>query len=296
MKTSYLAILALALAGTFAVAAQPAGKKADTLPRLKVKPPAADAEEPAADEDDAQETEKKPAKTPAKPGTGLKLSNAGKPAADEDEIIKNLSYMQGLQFGTSIAQFEELGIKLDMDVLMQALHAAAEGKESAMSEEDSQKAAAEINDYVQAKFAAKNKREGEKFLAENKTKKGVKTLPSGLQYKVIESGKGQSPKKTDTVRAHYKGTLLNGMEFDSSYRRGQPASFPVSQVIKGWTEALQLMKVGDKWQLFIPSNLAYEEEGMRNRQGQVIIPPNAALLFEVELLGIEKGSKGPALK
>jgi FKBP-type peptidyl-prolyl cis-trans isomerase FklB len=129
----------------------------------------------------------------------------------------------------------------------------------------------------------KNKKEGEAFLAQNKTKSGVKTTASGLQYKVITAGNGATPKPEDKVKCNYRGTLLNGTEFDNSYKRGEPIVFPVKGVIKGWTEALQMMKVGDKWQLFIPSDLAYGEQGA----GQTI-PPNSTLIFEVELLGIEK--------
>jgi FKBP-type peptidyl-prolyl cis-trans isomerase FklB len=128
-----------------------------------------------------------------------------------------------------------------------------------------------------------NKKEGEAFLAENKKKDGVKTLKSGLQYKIIKAGTGASPKAEDTVVTHYRGNLINGQVFDSSYTRGQPATFPVSGVIKGWTEALQKMKVGGKWQLFIPSDLAYGDHGA----GQVI-GPNAVLIFEIELLEIKK--------
>jgi FKBP-type peptidyl-prolyl cis-trans isomerase FklB len=130
--------------------------------------------------------------------------------------------------------------------------------------------------------ATKNAGEGEKFLAENKKKDGVKTTASGLQYKVLKEGSGASPKETDTVVTNYKGTLLDGTEFDSSYKRNEPASFPVNRVIKGWTEALQLMKPGAKYQLFIPASLAYGERGA----GQ-LIGPNATLIFEVELLSIK---------
>ena len=134
---------------------------------------------------------------------------------------------------------------------------------------------------MQEESAGKNKAEGEKFLEENKKKEGVVTLPSGLQYKVIKAGNGKSPKATDTVLAHYTGTLINGTKFDSSIDRGEPATFPVNQVIKGWTEALQLMKEGDKWMLFIPSDLAYGPRGA----GQ-LIGPNTALIFEVELIKV----------
>ena len=131
----------------------------------------------------------------------------------------------------------------------------------------------------------KNAKEGAAFLAENKNKEGVITLESGLQYKVLKSGDGPSPKETDTVVTHYRGNLINGEIFDSSYKRGQPATFPVSGVIAGWTEALQKMKVGDKWQLFIPSNLAYGENGAGQKIG-----PNEVLIFELELLEIKKSS------
>jgi FKBP-type peptidyl-prolyl cis-trans isomerase FklB len=132
------------------------------------------------------------------------------------------------------------------------------------------------------KLSEKNKADGEKFLAENAKKEGVKTLPSGLQYREITPGKGKSPKDTDTVSTHYKGTLIDGTEFDSSYKRGEPVTFPVSGVIAGWTEALQLMKEGAKWQLFIPSNLAYGDRGAGREIG-----PNATLIFEVELISVK---------
>lgn len=293
MKTSYLAIIALAFAGTLAVAAQPASKKQGNVPRLKISSP--DADEAAADADeDASETEKKPAK---KPGTGLKLSTGDKKKAPtEAETVKNLGFMLGYGVGRQISQFSDLGIKIDLDVVIQALREGAEGKESAMGDEESQEAAQAIQQFVQAKSAAKNKRDGEKFLAENKKEEGVKALSSGLQYKVIKTGKGEKPKKTDTVRVHYKGSFTNGMEFESSYRMGQPIVMSADKFIPGWTEALQLMKVGDKWKLFIPSDLAYGENGMHDRQGNQRIPPNATLVFEIELLGIEKGAKGPVLK
>ena len=122
----------------------------------------------------------------------------------------------------------------------------------------------------------------EKFLMENKAKEGVKTLPSGLQYKVIKDGDGKTPKLTDTVVTHYRGTLLDGTEFDSSYKRNEPAEFPVNRVIKGWTEALQLMKEGSKWMLYIPPNLAYGERGAGRAIG-----PNETLVFEIELLKVK---------
>ena len=128
-----------------------------------------------------------------------------------------------------------------------------------------------------------NKQQGAAFLAANKSKPGVKTTASGLQYKVLKAGNGPTPKATDKVRTHYHGTLIDGTVFDSSVQRGEPAEFPVSGVIRGWTEALQLMKVGDKWQLFIPSELAYSARGAGG-----VIGPNSTLVFEIELLEILK--------
>ncbi|MCX5910402.1 MAG: FKBP-type peptidyl-prolyl cis-trans isomerase, partial [Deltaproteobacteria bacterium] len=128
-----------------------------------------------------------------------------------------------------------------------------------------------------------NKKEGETFLAQNKTKEGVKTLPSGLQYKVVKAGNGKKPKATDTVVTHYKGTLLDGTEFDSSFKRNQPATFKVNGVIRGWTEALQLMEEGAKWILYVPAALAYGDRGAGQQIG-----PNATLIFEVELISIQE--------
>jgi FKBP-type peptidyl-prolyl cis-trans isomerase FklB len=133
-----------------------------------------------------------------------------------------------------------------------------------------------------AKAAEDNRKAGESFLAENKKKEGVVTLPSGLQYKVLKAGDGKKPTDADTVECHYRGTLINGTEFDSSYLTGQPATFKIAGVIPGWREALKLMPVGSKWQLFVPSQLAY---GARGKGGS--IGPNAALIFEVELLAIK---------
>jgi FKBP-type peptidyl-prolyl cis-trans isomerase FklB len=136
---------------------------------------------------------------------------------------------------------------------------------------------------AQSQKAAENKAEGEAFLAENKTKKGVNTLDSGLQYKVITPGTGDSPDLNDKVKCHYRGSLINGQEFDSSYKRNEPAEFPVNGVIKGWTEALQLMKEGAKWMLYVPSELAYGDQGAGN-----VIEPGSTLIFEVELLEIQE--------
>jgi FKBP-type peptidyl-prolyl cis-trans isomerase len=153
----------------------------------------------------------------------------------------------------------------------------------ALSDQEMQDAMMSLQKEMQNKAAelgVKSKKEGEDFLAANKSKEGVKTTASGLQYKVLKEGKGPKPKSTDTVKVHYRGTLLDGTEFDSSYKRGEPVEFPLDQVIKGWTEGLQLMPAGSKYQFWIPANLAYGEPGNRG------IPPNSTLIFEVELLEI----------
>jgi FKBP-type peptidyl-prolyl cis-trans isomerase len=183
-----------------------------------------------------------------------------------------------------------------MPALMQGMKDAMAGSKTLLTEEEARAALMQLQSEVQAKQQAKaaqegeaNKKEGEAFLAANKSKEGVVTLPSGLQYKILKEGSGPKPKATDSVVCNYKGTLINGTEFDSSYKRGEPATFPVTGVIKGWTEALQLMPVGSKWQLFIPSDLAY---GARGTPGGPI-GPNSTLIFEVELMSIKEKAPAP---
>lgn len=196
------------------------------------------------------------------------------------------SYSIGYDIGST---FKKQNIDLNGDALFSGLKEGLAGKEASLSKEEREKTLEAFQKEMMAKqetaskeAAAKNLAEGEKFLAENKKKEGVKTTASGLQYKVLKEGSGSSPKETDTVVTNYKGTLLDGTEFDSSYKRNQPAEFPVNRVIKGWTEALQLMKPGSKYQLFIPAALAYGERGAGRDIG-----PNAALIFEVELISIK---------
>ncbi len=193
------------------------------------------------------------------------------------------SYAIGLNIGNNLKKDE---IEINPDALSMGIKDAFTGKKPLMTEQEIKEVMTALQNDLQTKQQEKMKvakKEGEAFLAANKKKEGVITLPSGLQYKVIKSGSGQKPKATDSVTVNYRGTLINGTEFDSSYKRGQPATFPVNGVIPGWTEALQLMKEGDKWQLFIPSELAYGERGQRG-----IIPPNSVLIFEVELISINK--------
>jgi FKBP-type peptidyl-prolyl cis-trans isomerase FklB len=196
------------------------------------------------------------------------------------------SYSLGYQFGQSL---KSQGVDINLDAYASGIRDAFGGKEPQMSQEEIRATLTSLQQRLVAarqkelkEKAAKNTEEGKKFLAENQKKAGVKTLPSGLQYKVLTEGAGKTPKAEDTVTVNYKGTLIDGTEFDSSYKRGQPATFQVKGVIKGWTEALQLMKEGSKWQLFIPPELAYGERGAGRDIG-----PNATLIFEVELLTVK---------
>lgn len=205
------------------------------------------------------------------------------------------SYGIGLSIGGNMRNTQLTADDIDLQALGRGLSDALSSAKPALSEQELKQVMMDFHQQLTSRLqdkakvmADKNKKEGEAFLALNKTKEGVKTLPSGLQYKVIKSGNGPTPGPNDTVKAHYKGTLLDGTVFDSSYDRGHPETFPVSGVIKGWTEALQLMKVGDKWQLFVPANLAYGEHGAGSDIG-----PNAVLVFDVELLDVAKGENAP---
>jgi len=196
------------------------------------------------------------------------------------------SYAIGLDIATNLKARE---IDLDPKALAAGIADALADK-PALKPEEMREVLMKLQQEMTAKGETKSKADSEKnqkagdaFLAENGKKEGVKTTASGLQYKVLKSGTGASPMKTDTVKVHYHGTLIDGKIFDSSVQRGEPVSFQVDGVIPGWVEALQLMKVGDKWQLFIPAKLAYGE-----RVPDPLIGPNATLVFEVELLGIEK--------
>ena len=189
-----------------------------------------------------------------------------------------VSYSIGLQIGFNLGRQK---VDIAPEMLAAGIKDALAGKPQLTPDQIKEVMTNFEKDMEQKQKEAgeKNKTEGTKFLDDNKKKEGVKTTASGLQYKVLKEGSGAQPKKSDTVTVNYRGTLLNGTEFDSSYKRGQPATFPVSGVIPGWTEALQLMKVGSKYQLFIPSNLAYGERSVGPDIGA-----NSTLVFEVELL------------
>jgi FKBP-type peptidyl-prolyl cis-trans isomerase FklB len=223
--------------------------------------------------------------------TALFVLGFGSAAAQDQPSLKDqkekISYIIGMDIGTN---FRKQSIDIDADILAKGVKDGLSGAKPIISEPEAKEVMTAFEKEMRARREAvqktageKNKKEGEAFLAENKKKEGVKTLPSGLQYKVIKAGTGKKPAATDTVTTHYRGTLIDGTEFDSSFKRGKPATFPVSGVIPGWTEALQLMEEGAKWQLFVPSNLAYGERGA----GQVI-GPHTTLIFEVELISIQE--------
>lgn len=219
---------------------------------------------------------------------GMMLSASVAFAAETMELKTpkdKASYAIGMDMANSLKKNE---IDVDPVILGQAFKDLLGGQKTLMTDEEARSTLTALQQEMQSKRQEKmkaqgetNKKAGAAFLAENKNKEGVKTLPSGLQYKVITEGKGKTPKADDTVTVQYKGTLIDGTEFDSSYKRGQAATFPVNGVIKGWTEALQLMKEGDKWMLYIPADLAYGENGPGP------IGSNATLIFEVELESIK---------
>jgi len=204
----------------------------------------------------------------------------------KDQKAKD-SYSLGFQYGEA---FKKQAMDIDLKVFSTGMQDGLEGKEPLMSPVEIEENLSSLKKRLFAaqqlqlrERAARNREEGEAFLAENAKKKQVVTLTSGLQYKVLVEGTGKTPKAQDEVTVHYRGTFIDGTEFDSSYKKGEPATFQVDGVIKGWTEAMQLMKEGGKWQLFVPAELAYGERGMGR------IPPNSTLIFEVELISVGSG-------
>jgi FKBP-type peptidyl-prolyl cis-trans isomerase len=223
--------------------------------------------------------------TPAAPTQPSSAAGSQDPSALTTQKDK-ISYAIGMNIGTNL---HRQSVEVDPKVLQQGLEDALAGGKTLLSEDEARATLAQFQNEMRQKqqekmqqAGAANKKDGDAFLAANKTKDGVVTLPSGLQYKIGSTGTGPKPTASDSVVCNYRGTLIDGKEFDSSYKRGQPATFPVAGVIKGWTEALQLMPVGSKWQLFVPSELAYGERGSGPDIG-----PNATLIFEVELLSIQ---------
>ncbi|HKN36059.1 MAG TPA: FKBP-type peptidyl-prolyl cis-trans isomerase [Terriglobales bacterium] len=212
------------------------------------------------------------------------------PKAQESSAFKTPKEKQSYAIGMDLGnQLRRMSIDVDPDVFSKGLKDSVSGSKTMLTEEEARAVISEIQAEAKRKIAearksagADNKTAGEAFLAQNKNKEGIVTLPSGLQYKVLKAGEGIKPTLDDTVVCGYRGTLIDGTEFDSSYKRNQPATFPVKGVIKGWTEALQLMPVGSKWELFVPPDLAYGDRGAGD-----VIGPDATLVFEVELLSIQ---------
>jgi len=225
---------------------------------------------------------------PSKPGAATASTPASSSAPSPYTTDKDKAgYAIGMNIGKSL---QHDGLEVDPNVVAQGLKDAMTGAPSKISEAEAQEAMGKLRTQVMAKKQEEmahageaNKKAGDQFLAANKGKEGVVTLPDGLQYKILKAGTGPKPKATDTVEVNYRGTLIDGTEFDSSYKRGKPETLGVNQVIKGWTEALELMPVGSKWQLYLPSDLAYGPNGA----GGGIIGPNATLVFDVELLSIK---------
>ncbi len=234
---------------------------------------------------------------------GLFVSSCDKPqpqkSAAENEITRadlkteddKVSYSLGFSMGANLKKRGEL--KINIDTFQQGVRDGFTDSNPLLNQDEMKRTLIEMKARKRANYMKKtgerknqgeaNRQRGTAFLERNKAKESIVTLESGLQYKILKKGTGASPKATDTVRCHYKGTTIDGKEFDSSYKRGKPATFALNRVIRGWTEGLQLMKKGGKWQFFIPSELAYGERGSGRNIG-----PNEALIFEVELLGIEK--------
>jgi FKBP-type peptidyl-prolyl cis-trans isomerase FklB len=226
-----------------------------------------------------------------KPATASTAKTAGTKAAAAAPVVKTpkdkISYAIGADLGKKL---KSQSIDVDPALLTRALKDVLSGAEPAMTDDEVHAALTELTNQMRQKQTAlgkevgdKNKKEGDAFLDANKGKEGVVTLPSGLQYKILKAGDGPKPAVTDSVVCNYKGTLIGGKEFDSSYKRGQPATFPVNGVIKGWTEALQLMPVGSKWELYVPAELGYGDRG-----AGADIQPGSTLVFEVELLSIQE--------
>ena len=233
---------------------------------------------------------KAPSTTSPKPQTGTTTKTQRAPAAKTPFTLKTqkdkTSYAMGMNFGTGL---RKQSIDIDPAILARGLRDSFSNGKTLLTEDEARAVLTQLQGELRKKqqdmaqqLGDANKKEGAAFLEANKAREGVVALPSGLQYKVLQEGTGPKPAPTDTVVCNYRGTLLNNTEFDSSYKRGQPATFPVNGVIKGWTEALQLMPVGSKWQLFIPAELAYGERGAGGQIG-----PNSTLIFEVELLSIQ---------
>lgn len=231
-------------------------------------------------------------------GLAVACSKGGESGSGSGALVtdaQKFGYAIGVDIGRSLTPVKD---QVDVASLVQGLEETIAGKEPRIADEEREKIKADISRKLQEKQqeertakSAAAKEAGEKFLVENAKRAGVKTTATGLQYETLTEGTGATPKKDDKVTVHYKGTLMDGSEFDSSYSRGQPVTFPLGNVIPGWTEGLQLMKVGGKSKLYIPSALGYGERGAGSRIG-----PNETLVFEIELMSVEKAGSEPKKK
>ncbi|MHC4461199.1 MAG: FKBP-type peptidyl-prolyl cis-trans isomerase [Planctomycetota bacterium] len=229
----------------------------------------------------ARKSSKEKTAVPADKTVSVGEVNKQKVVSPKTEMDK-VSYTMGVQLGQDL---KEQDIKIKLEPLIWGLRDAMAGNKLALSQDEMQKVMLSFGRRMFAKQrieAAKNLVAGTEFLEANSKKEGVKVLLSGLQYKIIRKGTGRTPTAADKVKAHYRGTFIDGKEFDNSYTRKQPAEIPVDGILRGWTEALQLMKEGAKWELYIPANLACGERGREN------IPPNSTLIFEIELIEVIK--------
>ena len=219
--------------------------------------------------------------------TGPAVAEDKKGMSEKEKLSYSLGYSQGSNMA---GFFKAQSVDVDTNTIVDAFKSALTGTKPLLTEQEMHEIMAAFQKSMTAKQAEhmkelsdKNEKTGEAFLAENKKKEGVVTIPSGLQYKVLKEGTGEKPKAADKVKVNYKGTLIDGKEFDSSAKLGKPAEFQVSKVIPGWSEALQMMKVGSKWEVFIPANLAYGDRG-----AGPVIGPKSTLIFDIELVSIEK--------
>jgi FKBP-type peptidyl-prolyl cis-trans isomerase FklB len=240
----------------------------------------------------AATTKPAPAKTStaAKPASAAAKTPAPLTLTTQKDKV---SYAIGMNIGESM---KKDSLDINPDILARGMKDAMSGGKLLLTDEQVKQVMAELRTQVTQRKEAEakqisdaNKQAGQQFLAANKSKPGVVALPSGLQYKILKEGTGPKPTATDTVVCNYRGTLINGTEFDSSYKGGQPATFPVDKVIKGWTEALQLMPVGSKWEVYVPSDMAYGE-----RSPGPEIGPNSTLIFEIDLMSIQDKNAAPA--
>ncbi len=260
---------------------------------------------PATSTQQAPAAKPQPGPSAGQKAPAAKTGQATKPKTQAPLTLKSqkdkTSYAVGMNVGKGLAaNLRQQSVEVDQAILLRGLKDALAGGKLLLTDDEAKAVLTQLQTEVRTRqqekmkveqekmkaAAEENKKEGAEFLAANKTKDGVVALASGMQYKILTEGTGPKPTATDTVSCKYRGTLIDGKEFDSSYKRGQPLSIQVNGVIKGWTEALQLMPVGSKWQLFIPSDLGYGDRG-----SGPVIGPSATLIFEVELLSIQAKDK-----